>query len=130
MIKDNCGCVVERKYASDFLSRQIFRVNKKPKGYEKIAEIQIDGRTLELYYINKEEKKEEEEYPLKYKCSECPLLIIVMEALCEKYAENKHIDFDTAIKTVDNIKGLTRNQFVTSVIKQVVSKLEENSIYN
>ncbi|AWR98018.1 hypothetical protein DFR86_11050 [Acidianus sulfidivorans JP7] len=123
MIKDNCGCIIERKYASDFLARQIFRLSKIPKDYKKIGEIEIEGRRAELYY----DKTSQE---LRYKSTECPLLIITLEALCETFANHKNLDLNSAINAINNIKGLTRNDFVNSVIKEVVRKIEENSLYS
>lgn len=125
MLTDECGCVVERKYASDFLSRQIFRVQKKPKGYEKIGEAEIDeSRKFELYY-GKNEK-----YPLKYSSTQCPLLIISLEALCEEFYEKRNLTLESAMNKIKSIKGLTVNEIVLKTIEEVVRILEKSGIHS
>lgn len=123
---DECGCIVERKYASDFLSRQIFRINNKnPKNYKKIGEAKIDeSRRFELYY-NKDEK-----YPLRYSSTECPLLIITLEALCEEYYSSRRLSFEIAMNVMKRIKGLTINNIVSKTVEEVVGILEKSGLHS
>lgn len=125
MIVDECGCVLERKYASDFLSKQIFRISKKPKDYEKIGEAKIDdSRKFELYY-GKDQK-----YPLKYSSTECPLLIITLEALCEEFYASKKLTLESASSAIKRIKGLTQNDIILRTMEEMVRIIEKSGLHS
>lgn len=115
-LKDECGCVVKRTYASDFLMKRLFLKGSKVKG-EKLGEFRIDKDRWFRIYKGIDGK-------LYYESSECPLLVITLEALCERYLEkNGKMDFDDAIKKMKEVKGITINQIVMDVVSKVVGCL-------
>lgn len=109
-MKDNCGCIITRKYASEFLMKRMYN---KPQGRE-IASIRIDdSRWFKLYYNGQK---------ITYKSSECPLVIITLEALCEAFEEKKN-----RLEFVKSIKGLTLNDLVIKIIDQFEGVVNEKS---
>ncbi len=123
-MKDQCGCIVDRKYASDFLVRRLFYVNKVPKGFVKIGEKVIDGRKIELFY-NKDDN-----FPLRYRSTECPISIITLEVLCEEFYNSRKLTKESALSAVKKVKGLTINDLSKNIAEEVVKILEESSIYS
>ncbi|BAB65890.1 hypothetical protein STK_08790 [Sulfurisphaera tokodaii str. 7] len=110
MVKDECGCVITRKYASDFL---IKRVYDKPKGKE-IATVRIDeSRWFKLFYDGEK---------ITYKSSECPVTIITLEALCEAFEEKKDPK-----EFLNSIKGFTLNDIAKKVMEQFLGVINEKS---
>ncbi|BCU69083.1 hypothetical protein [Stygiolobus caldivivus] len=107
--KDSCGCIVERKYASDYLIKRLYSSGK---GKE-ICNKKIDtSRWFRLYYSPAEKV-------VTYKSSECPLVIICLEALCEAYEENRGlISRDIALQKLRVIKGLQINTLVERVVDE------------
>jgi hypothetical protein len=97
--KDNCGCVIERKYASDYLLKRFYQGSK---GRE-ICKASIDGSRSFTLYLSKEGI-------LSYKASECPILIITLEALCEAFEEHKgNVNRESLVSKVKSIKGFQFN---------------------
>ncbi|MEM0363226.1 MAG: hypothetical protein QXH75_05440 [Sulfolobaceae archaeon] len=111
-LKDECGCIVNRKYASDFLTKRMFLAKKK---YDKICYFRIDNNRWFSLYKGSDGK-------IYYESSECPIVVITLEALCELYLEkNGIIEKDDAIKKLREIKGFTINEIVTKVVENFVS---------
>jgi len=111
-IKDECGCVINRKYASDFLMKRVYVKNGKIKG-DKVGEFKLDNNRWFRLYKGTDGK-------LYYESSECPIVVITLEALCERYEENGgKLTKEDAIEKLREVKGLT----VNDLVKNVVDKL-------
>ena len=108
--KDSCGCIIERKYASDYLIRRLYNDGK---GKE-LCNIKIDSsRWFKLYY---------KEGLVTYRSSECPVLVISLEALCEAYEENGgKISVEKAIDKLKSVKGFQ----VTDLVKKIAQEFCE-----
>jgi len=123
-MQDQCGCVIERKYASDFLARRIFNINKIPKGFSKIGETVVDGRKIELFY------NENDNFPLRYKSTECPISIITLEVLCEEFYNSRKLTTESALSALKKVKGLTINNISKNIAEEVVKIIEKSGIYS
>ncbi|BBG24951.1 hypothetical protein [Sulfuracidifex tepidarius] len=110
---DSCGCQTERKFASDFLARQVFRLGKR-KGKE-MGSFEVNGRKFSIY-----ETKE----GYKYLCDQCPLLIITLEAVMEEVNKGNK-DESQVMERISSIKGLTVNQMIREVVVKVMECLRE-----
>lgn len=111
MVKtDSCGCVVQRKYASDYLTRRLYALNE--KGFSLVKRVEIgDGRWFEVY-------KRGNDY--RYKSSECPLVVITLEALLEA-KEDGTLNKSNWREVLRGVKGLQINE----VIERIGSSLSE-----
>lgn len=106
--KDECGCVVERKFASDYLVKRLYNSSR---GKE-ICNVKIDSSRWFKLYRNSEGI-------ITYKCSECPIVIICLEALCEAYEEDKKsLSYEKAIEKLRSIKGFQINQISDVIAKE------------
>ncbi len=123
-LKDECGCAVERKYASDFLVRRIFKVDKAPKGFNKIGEGVVEGRKFELFY-NKNDS-----LPLRYKSSECPIAVITLEVLCEEFYKSGGLTKEGALEALKRVKGFTVNGVAKGIAEEVVKIIEESGVHS
>ncbi|WP_063492861.1 hypothetical protein AB1303_08455 [Saccharolobus solfataricus] len=113
-LKDECGCIINRRYASDFLMKRLFSYRKKVNA-EKLGYFRIDNSRWFALYRARDGK-------IYYESSECPLLIITLEALCEGYMENNgKIDRYTFMGKLSKIKGFTINQIVNEVIDKFIN---------
>ncbi len=108
---DSCGCQTERNFASDFLARQVFRLDK-GKGKE-IGRFEVEGRKFSIY---------ETKQGYKYKSDQCPLLIITLEAVMEEVNKGER-DEGKVAERVSSIKGLTVNEMVRQVTMKVMECL-------
>ncbi len=123
-MKDECGCVVERKYASDFLIRRIFKIDKIPKGFNKIGEGVVDGRKFELFYNGNDN------FPLRYKSTECPISIITLEVLCEEFSCTRKLTRESALEALNKVKGFTVNNISKNISEEVVKIIEKSSVHS
>ncbi|ACP36410.1 conserved hypothetical protein [Sulfolobus islandicus L.S.2.15] len=113
-LKDECGCIVNRKYASDFLMKRLFSYKKKINA-KKLGYFRIDNSRWFTLYRAQDGK-------IHYESSECPLLIITLEALCERYIENEgKINRDNSMEKLRQIKGFTTNQIVNEVVEKFIN---------
>ncbi|BFH73043.1 hypothetical protein SJAV_09870 [Sulfurisphaera javensis] len=113
-MKDECGCAITRKYASEFLMKRMYN---RPKGKE-IGDVKIDeSRWFKLYFDGEK---------ITYRSSECPIVIITLEALCEAFEEKKNLE-----EFIRSIKGLTINDIVSKTIKEFREIVyEKSSLYS
>ena len=104
---DPCGCVIERKYASDYLVRRLYNDTR---GKE-ICDVKVDGtRWFKLY---------RKDGIITYKSTECPVLVISLEALCEAYEDNKgYITTEKALEKLRSVKGFQ----VTDLVKRIAEE--------
>ncbi|AHC52068.1 hypothetical protein SUSAZ_09195 [Sulfolobus acidocaldarius SUSAZ] len=118
-IRDECGCILNRKYASDFLSKRVF----KGRNGNKIGEAIVEGRKIQLYYDKKNKL-------LWYDSTECPLTIITLEVICEEFSKNTNLDYEKAIKALRSVKGFTINSLVERITEKVVRIVEEGIVHS
>ncbi|AWS00548.1 hypothetical protein DFR87_04270 [Metallosphaera hakonensis JCM 8857 = DSM 7519] len=120
--RDSCGCAVERKYASDFLTRR-FYVLEGGGGYKKIGRVELgDGRWFELYTKDGE---------IRYKASECPLVIIGLEVLLEAREEG-NLTQENWKEVLSKVKGLQVNSVLEKVGRELTGMIyfEESSVHS
>ena len=109
---DQCGCVIDRKYASDYLIRRLYSGGR---GKE-VCSVKVDGtRWFRIY---------RDGGAVTYRASECPVLVITLEALCEAFEEGGgRIDFQTALEKLRSVKGFQVTDLVKKIAEQFVGCL-------
>ena len=104
---DNCGCPVQRRYASDFLMTRLYQLRSE-RGFKKLGRRELEGgRWFELYSNGTE---------LRYRSSECPLLIIALEVLLEASEDGRRTR-EELLASLKSIKGLQMNELLEKVVE-------------
>ncbi|ABP94555.1 MULTISPECIES: hypothetical protein [Metallosphaera] len=119
--KDSCGCVVERKYASDFLVRRFYALNGE-RGFRLVTRVNLDGqRWFEIYRRGEE---------IRYKSSECPLVIIGLEALLEAMEDG--VTPENWREVLGRVKGLQINHVLEKLAEELakVMEVEKSSVHS
>ncbi|WP_287690092.1 hypothetical protein [Metallosphaera javensis (ex Sakai et al. 2022)] len=119
--KDSCGCVVERKYASDFLMRRLYAL-KGEKGFRLVKRVSLDDqRWFEVYERGNE---------IRYRSSECPLVVIGLEALLE--AREEGVPPEKWREVLGKVRGLQINPLLERLGEELAKVLgiEEGSIHS
>ncbi|QKR00158.1 hypothetical protein GWK48_07035 [Metallosphaera tengchongensis] len=122
MVKvDECGCVVNRIYASDYLSKRLYTL--KGRGFSLVKRVELDNeRWFEIYRKGNE---------IRYKSSECPLVIIGLEALLEAWEDGK-LKQGNWVDVLRNVKGLQLNTVLEKLGASLMEVLshEEGRLYS
>lgn len=103
---DSCGCQIERKMASDFLAKQVFR----GKGKE-LGSFKVNDRRFKVYSTKD---------GFRYECDQCPILIITLEVTMEELNKGDKT-MEGVMSRLSSVKGLTVNPMMREVVEKVMS---------
>jgi hypothetical protein len=111
-------CKAERKTASDFLMRPMFRT-KEVEGYKMRTLITPKGVIQILW------RRKGEEIDVRYAGNPCLTSKITLEALCEWISNKEVRNVREALKKLSSIKGFSVTKEVEDLTREVISTVNE-----